>query len=74
MGSKWKTILGLQTKNKAAKIHQEHDLVQMWEDITGEIIRVKESSGVACKKRAMHGQEEKQVFFSGKLSWRIVKC
>jgi len=65
----WVSFLDPWTKNKAAKILEENDLVQLWSDITAEIMCMKESSATTDTKEssnkhekiAVHERQEKQA-------------
>jgi hypothetical protein len=69
----WAAFLDPRTKNKAAKILDENDLVQLWADITAEILYMneasatqdtEESSSKREKKGAVHGRQQKRVKLS----------
>jgi len=56
----WASFLDPLTKNKAAKILEAKDLVQLWADITAEIICPKESSATKDTKESSNKPEKRR--------------
>jgi hypothetical protein len=55
----WAAFLDPRTKNKAAKILDENDLVQLWADITAEILYMNEASATQDTEESSSKREKK---------------